>query len=160
MSARSWYVGRWGPLGWVETALKAAAQVTAFVAFAQAAGDGLSWPDGGLRRAQLILLSVLSLGLVAAIADRIAMREVISMAFVIPNVLAHLAMVAAIASVPGPGGQLVVFCLLMITGELVKIGFFATSGMRVRDVAPRVVIGLTAVYAAGYLAILLIELGR
>jgi hypothetical protein len=156
VSERGWHVGRWGPLGWAETAVKGAAQVIGIVALARAAGDPSSDP-GGLLLAQLVILGVLSLGLVAAIADRVMEREIISMAFVIPNNVAHWGMAYALATTPGPGRLLAVFCALMLAGEAIKLAFLARTGYRVRTASPGVVYGLTVFYAAGYAVILVLD---
>jgi hypothetical protein len=154
---RRWYVGEWPPLAWVETAFKGVAQVLGIVALARAWGDDVSWPDGA-RLAQLVILAVMSLGLLGAVADRIAMREIVSMVFVVPNIVAHWGMVFALATIPGPGSLFAWFCALMLAGEFAKLAFLRTSGFRVRDISPAVVTGLTAAYAAGYGVLLLLEL--
>lgn len=155
--ARGWYVGSWPPLAWVETAVKGAAQVVGIVVLARALGDEVAWPDG-VRLAELILLGVLSLGLVGAIGDRLVEREVVGMAFVISNNVAHWGLVFALATLPGPGALAAIFFALMTAGELVKLAFLATSGYRVRKVPPRVVAGLTATYATAYAVLLGLDL--
>lgn len=155
--AQGWHVARWTGLGWAETLVKGAAQVVALVAFARCLDGDLGWPSGA-RLAQFVILALLSLGLLAAIADRIAMREVVSMVFVITNNLAHWGMLVALATIPGPGALFPWFCALMLAGEVVKLAFLTTSGFRVRNVSPAVVLGLTVLYAAGYAGMLLLEL--
>lgn len=153
---RSWHVGRWGPLGWLETALKGGAIVCGLAAFARAVGDDLAVPSGA-RLAQWIVMIVLTLGLVGAIADRVAEREIVGMAFVIPNVAAHAGMTVALMGDPGPGSLLVAFAALMLAGDLVKIAFLTTTGFTVRSISPRVVVGLTTFYAASYALLLILD---
>jgi hypothetical protein len=159
-SAKKWHVAQWPPLAWLETALKLVAIAIGIVALAQAlAGGAFVLPDG-LRRAQLIILAFLSLGLVAAIFDRIAEREIVAMVFVLLNNLGHWGMVVALVSVPGPGTLLVAFVTLMLAGDLVKLVFLRVHGFTVRDMPPAVLYGLTSIYVASYLAILLLEAVR
>jgi hypothetical protein len=67
-----WYVAEWSPLAWLETGMKAIALVRSIVAAIRAlVGGGLAFPSG-LRLAQLIVQRLLSLGLIAAIFDRLA----------------------------------------------------------------------------------------
>jgi hypothetical protein len=152
---QAWHVGDYGPLGWVETAVKALAFACAYVAFAHALDRSLHAPTG-IRVAELVLLGIAEVGLVAAIGDRLIEREAIAMGFVLLNNAAHVGMLYALLAVPGPGGLVSLFCGLMLTGELVKIVWLRTTEFTVREVAPLVVQGLVVAYAVVYLAALLI----
>jgi hypothetical protein len=68
---KRWHVAKWPPLAWLETAIKLAAISVGIFALTRALSlGGFDLPSGpGL--AQLIVTTVLSLGLVAAIVDRI-----------------------------------------------------------------------------------------
>jgi hypothetical protein len=142
-------------LGWAETALKGAGVlvgVGALLAALDREPDGAS----GARLAAVVILALLSLGLVAGIADRLRDREVVGFAFILAMVAGHLAMTVALARDAGLGGALAAFAALMLAGDLVKLAFLRRTGFRVRAVPPAVVYGLTAAYAAGYVALLLI----
>jgi hypothetical protein len=105
-SARRWHVAPWPPLAWLETGIKLVAIVVGIVALIQALSAGnLSLPSG-LRLVQFAILALLSLGLVAAIFDRIVEREIVAMVFVLLNNLGHWGMVFALATMPGPGALL------------------------------------------------------
>ena len=138
------------------------------LAFARALSGGVFWSPavlavwtpGGFRLAQLVILAFLSLGLVGAIFDRLAMREIVAMVFVLINNMGHWAMVAALASKPGPGGLLLAFAGLMLLGDLVKLVFLRVHDFSVRDTPKAVLYGLTSVYVVGYLVILLLEVVR
>lgn len=106
----------------------------------------------------MIVLALLCLGLLAAIADRYAEREVIGMAFVIGMNAGHLAMLAALLRYGGLDDALLAFALLMLAGDLVKLVFLATTGFRVRSVPPAAVYGLTGAYAVGYVVLAVIAL--
>jgi hypothetical protein len=149
----SWHVGDYGPLGWAETAVKAAAFVCAYVAFAHALSRNLHSP-AGFRVAELALLGLAELGLLAAIGDRLIEREIGAMAFVIANNAAHLGMLYSVLAVPGPGLLLTIFCALMAGGESIKIVWLRTTGFTVREAAPVLVQGLVAGYAVLYLVAL------
>ncbi len=154
---KRWHVARWHPLAWMETAVKVAAHVIALVALGRALQHGgWTWPDGG-RLAQFIALSALSLGLVAAIFDRLAEREIIAMIFVLLNNLAHWGMVVALATRPGPGSLLTYFAALMLIGDLVKLRFLAVTRFTVRDTPRSVLYGLTLFYVGGYVVILALQ---
>jgi hypothetical protein len=150
MSESGWHVGEYGPLGWVETAFKAAAFVVAAIAFAHALDRSFHAPTTGIRIAELALLGVAELGLIAAIGDRLIEREITAMGFVVVNNAAHLGMLFALLFNPGPGGLLSVFCGLMLAGELTKIVWLRTTEFTVREVAPMVVQGLVVAYAVVY----------
>ena len=155
--ARRWHVATWPPLAWLETAVKGVAQIIGIVILIDALGDPVRRPNG-TRLAEVTLLALVSLGLLAAIADRVAEREVIAMAFVVPNNVAHWGVTVALLTVPGPGDLAAAFFALMLLGELVKLAFLRTSGYRVREVPPRVVTALTGAYAAAYAVLLVLHL--
>ncbi len=146
---RRWHVGDYGPLGWAETAAKAAAFLCAYIAFAHALGRDLHSPDG-VHIVELALIGAAELGLLAAIGDRMIERELIALGFVLFNNAAHLAMLYALVAQPGPGGLLSVFCALMLTGELIKLIWLRTTGFTVREAAPLVVQGFVVAYAGVY----------
>jgi hypothetical protein len=157
---KRWHIAPWPPLAWLETVIKLGALVLGIIALAQALSSGVFALPDWLRLAQLIILGLLSLGLVAAILDRFAERETVAMIFVVLNNLGHWGMVAALASKPGPGGLLPAFAGLMLLGDIVKLVFLRVHGFSVRDTPKAVLYGLTSVYVVGYLVILLLELVR
>jgi hypothetical protein len=158
---KEWYVADWSPLGWIETAIKAVALTLGIAAAVRAlSGGGLALP-GGLRLAQLVAQGLLSLGLVAAIFDRLAEREIVAMVFVIVNNLGHWGMALALASEVGPGRLLLGFAGLMLLGDLVKLGFLiGHPEFTVRDTPRAALYGLTLFYVVGYVLILILELLR
>lgn len=153
---RSWHMRRWGPLAWAETSLKSAGVVVGVAALISALGAAADGPSG-IRRAQVIVLGLLSVGLLAAIADRLADREIVGVVFIVLMNVGHWCMTIALARDADLGAHLVVFCALMLTGDLVKLVFLRTTGFRVRAIRPAVVYGLTGAYAAGYAVLLLLQ---
>ena len=151
----AWHVGDWGPLGWAETALKSAGVLVGIAALLTAL-DGDRDGASGARLAAVVILAVMSAGLVAGIADRLASREAVGFAFILAMVAGHVAMTVALARDGDLGGVLAAFAALMLAGDLVKLVFLRTTGFRVRSVPPAAVYGLTATYAVGYVALLLI----
>lgn len=138
-TSKSWHIARWPLLAWLETVIKLAALTFGLLALA----DALSTADfalpAGAALAQWIVMTVLALGLLAAIADRFVEREIVAMAFVLINNLGHWGMVLVLASVSGPGWRLVPFAGLMLLGDLVKLVFLRVHPFQVRD-TPRAVL--------------------
>lgn len=160
ITRKTWHVASWPPLAWLETVVKLAALTLGIVALGQALSGGAFALPGGLRLAQFIILAFVSLGLVAAIFDRLIEREIVAMAFVVINNLGHWGMVAALASKPGPGGLLPAFAGLMLLGDLVKLVFLRVHDFSVRDTPKTALYGLTLAYVAGYAILLILELLR
>jgi hypothetical protein len=152
---RTWHVGTYEPLAWAETAVKAVAFVVAYIAFVQALQRTLHSPDG-IHIAELAFLGMAELGLLAAIGDRLIERELIAVGFVGFNNAAHLGVLYALLAVPGPGGLVSLFCLLMLTGEIVKIAWLRTTHFTVRELSALVVQGVVVAYASIYFAALII----
>lgn len=154
---KSWHIAKWPPLAWLETGLKLIA-LGIGVGTAVSALDNPSFAlPSGLRLVQFILLIVLSLGLIAAIFDRLADREIVAMGFVILNNLGHWGMVLALASGYAVGNRVWLFAGYMILGDLVKIWFINVTNFTVRDFPQRTLYILTLVYVVGYALILLLE---
>ena len=92
-ATRKWHIARWPALAWLETIIKLAALIIGIIAGANAlSAANLAFPTG-LALVQFIILIILSLGLVTAVFDRIADREIIAMFFVVVNNLGHWGMV-------------------------------------------------------------------
>ena len=155
---KKWHVARWPLLAWLETMVKLVALgIGVWALVSRLPAGALAWPAGG-QRVQLIVLVVLSLGLVAAIYDRLLERELVAMGFVLVNNLGHWGMVAYLLMGPADSTWLTVFAALMAAGDLVKIGFLYRHNFQVRDTPPAVLYGLTGFYLLGYLVILALEL--
>ena len=147
--AADWHVARWGALGWIETGIKSLAFLCAYVALASSITTGWSAP-GGVRIVELVLVGIATLGLLAAIGDRLLEREVIAMVFVCFNNLAHLALLVSLVTTDGPGRLLTAFAVLLMCGELVKLRFLYSTGFTVRNTPASTVIALTTAYALVY----------
>ena len=156
--ARRWHVDRWPPLSNAETTVKLAAFGFAYAAFATSIGRaGVPMAQGARPSAQIAILGVLSLGLVAAVWDRWQRREVVSMLFVLLNAPAHGLLLVALLRGAEVGFWLTFFASLMLLGDLVKAVSFYVPPPPVRDLSPAAGTALTGIYAVGYLAILALE---
>ena len=152
---RAWHVGEYDLLAWAETAVKAVAFVIAYVAFVQALGRSLHSPNG-IHVAELVLLGIAELGLLAAIGDRLAEREAIAMGFVCFNNTAHLGMLYALLAVPGPGGLVSLFCGLMLGGEAVKLVWLEEHQVTMRGLSTLALQALVGGYALIYAVALVV----
>ena len=117
--------------------------------------DGPELPAGP-ERIQLLILLLLSMGLLFAIYDRIADREISAMIFVVLNNLGHWGMVLALAT--AASAPLVLFAGLMLLGDIVKIVFIRRHSFTVQDYSSSMLYGLTSTYIVGYAAILVLEI--
>jgi hypothetical protein len=145
----AWHVARWGRRGWIETGAKSCAFLCAYVALASSITTGWSTPRG-VRVAELVLIGIATIGLLAAVGDRLLEREIVAMVFVVFNNLAHVALLASLVTTAGPGRLLTAFALLMVCGEFVKIRFLRSTGFTVRNAPASIVTGLTAAYSVVY----------
>jgi hypothetical protein len=154
-----WHVAEWPPLAWLETTIKVIGLLIAIgtLLFALAEGRSYDFPDG-VRRAQWIILVCLSLGILAAIVDRIIEREIVAMGFVLVNNLGHWGMVIAMLFTPYPDGELLAFAGLMFIGDLVKLWFLFLTGFTVRNTPRALMYGATLVFVIGYAVIVLLGL--
>ena len=151
---KTWHVARWPMLAWLETIIKLAALIVGITAGIIAISDGsLTFPSG-IRLAQFIILALLSLGLVGAIFDRLADKEIVAMIFVVINNLGHWGMILGLAA---GSARLLPFAALMLLGDLVKIWFIRAHSFTVRDFAPRILYALTLFFVAGYGLLILLE---
>ena len=156
-SVKTWHVAKWPPLAWLETGIKLVALgIGVGTAVSTLTTASFSFPTG-LQLIQLILLTILSLGLIAAILDRLADREIVAMGFVVLNNLGHWGMVLALVATTNLGNTVWLFAGLMLLGDLVKIWFIKATNFTVRDYPQRTLYLLTGVYIGGYALILLLE---
>ncbi len=156
-TSNAWHVAKWPPLAWLETAIKLIALGIGVGTAVSALNSGTFSFPSGVRLVQLIILVVLSLGLVTAIFDRLADREIVAMGFVLLNNLGHWGMVLALTATNDLGHRVWLFAGLMLLGDLVKLWFIRAENFTVRDYPQRVLYGLTLVYVVGYALILLLE---
>ncbi|MEM7344278.1 MAG: hypothetical protein AAF485_08535 [Chloroflexota bacterium] len=159
-SPRPWHVGDWPRLAWLETAIKCLAFIIGGVILVATLIEGAYLFPRDLRLVQLIIQLILAIGLVAAIADRWIERELISLFFVIPNVIVHWGVALALVSKVQFDVALSLFFGLMLVGDLVKIRFLSKHQFSVRDVSPTILYGLTLTYVVGYSLNLIIQLIR
>lgn len=150
-------MGQWGGLGWLETALKLGGVGVGVAALVRAVGHPADAPAGG-RLAEVVILAVLCLGLLAAIADRLWEREIVGVVFILAMNAGHIAMLAALLRDPDTGALLAAFAALMLAGDLVKLVFLATTGFAPRSAPRAVAYGVVGAYVAGYVALILIAL--
>jgi len=149
-----WHIAKWPPLAWLETILKLVALIIGISAGVTALAVGEFVLPTGTRLAQFVILIILSLGLITAIFDRIADREIIAMIFVVLNNLGHWGMVLGLAAA---SEWLVWFAGFMLVGDLVKLLFIRVNQFTVRVFSPRILYALTLFYVGGYALLILLE---
>ncbi len=157
-SKKSWHVAQWAPLAWLETGIKLVALgVGMATAVSSLISPNFALPTG-LQLIQFVILIFLCLGLLAAIFDRLADREIVAMGFVILNNLGHWGMVVGLTSAGISSSAIWLFAGMMLLGDLVKLWFIKVENFTVRDYPQRVLVGLTLVYIVGYTLILVLAL--
>ncbi len=155
---REWHIAKWSALAWLETVIKSIAIAIGIYVFIQALSNGsFAWPVG-FELVQFLILVLLSIGLVAAIFDRIHRREIISMIFMIFNNIGHWGITATMLFVPGPGISYIYFIILMLVGDFVKMASFKIDQFSLPGVSRATLYSLTGVYLFGYFLILLFEI--
>ncbi len=154
LAPRSWHITRWPFLAWLETIIKLVALAIGITAGVSALSAANFAFPAGLRLVQFVILIILSLGLVTAVFDRIADREIIAMIFVVLNNMGHWGMVLGLTVA---SERLLLFSGLMLVGDLVKLWFIRVHNFTVRDFSPRVVYALTLFYVGGYVLLILLE---
>jgi uncharacterized membrane protein YidH (DUF202 family) len=156
---KQWHVAEWPPLAWLETTIKVIGLLIAIGTLLSALAEGRSYDfPHGARQAQWIILVILSVGILAAIVDRIIEREIVAMGFVIVNNVGHWGMVIATLFTPYPDGELLAFAGLMFIGDLVKLWFLYLTGFTVRNTPRALMYGGTLVFVIGYALIVLLGL--
>lgn len=126
--SNGWWCNRWPLLGWLETFVKIAAWC--FVPYVPVQGAP-RLPFESMSKifaVETAVMVVASSLITAAIIDRLVYREIVSMIFVFPNNWAHWTVTSAMLR-SGRSGINVryfrIFCWLMLTGDIVKLVFFA-----------------------------------
>ncbi len=154
--SEEWHIAKWSSLAWLETIIKSIAILIGIAALVNALSNGTFELPSGVQLAQSVVLGILSLGLVAAIFDRLSRRDIVSMVFVIFNNLGHWGMLIALAFIPGPAALLVYFSVLMLVGDLVKLASFKMDKFSLSGVSSTTLYGLTGFYVVGYAILLML----
>lgn len=145
-----WHIADWGWWGWTETTVKLVAIVVALAAAAEAG----AWSIPSTHRVPFVVLVAIAIGYLGTGVDRFLDREVVAMIFVVLMIFGHWGIVFAMGRTGWPAASVRTFAGLMLLGDLIKLGFFATTGTRVRSLPSAVPITMTGLLAAGYLAAL------
>jgi len=150
-SAQGWHVAEWGLWGWVETALKLIGIGAGILAFfnAQAASGGLRFGDNP-ELAAVIVTALLTLFTVGALGIRFIQREVISMAFAVAQFLGHAAVLVALLRLPEQTGLAIVFGVMFILGQIVKLVFLRATGYTEMGQTPQSMFNATVGLAVFY----------
>lgn len=165
-SLDGWWVNRWPLLGLLETILKVAAFVVAF--FVPLTNPPpFSTPRSHLDLASFYCETFLMFGasvvLSLAILDRVFLyREVISLIFVFPNMWAHWRVFMAMYRYGRAGisaRHFRMFCLLMLSGDIVKLLFFAVHDFSMLNVARYILFLLVFCFAVLYTLVLALDYG-
>lgn len=154
--SRSWHFARWGPLGWTETALKLCAICIAVVTWLSGGSYERTSSAAGVAATAVLILA--TVGLIGAIVDRLIERELVSIVFVLLNVIGHGAATWLALHLPHHRTAIVAFCVLMAAGDVVKIVFLRTSGFTVRTVPTNTLVTMTGVYVGLYVVAALLSL--
>lgn len=147
---QGWHIAQWGPLGWAEAVIKAVGIV---IAIAAAIGDG-AVAVADTHRLSYWLLLLVAIGYLGTVFDRLVDREVVAMVFVACMVAGHWAAVYAMGRAEWPAAMVQAFVALMLLGDLVKLGYFATTKASVRGLPWTAPFALTSVLAGVYLVAL------
>jgi len=145
----SWHVAPMAGLEKLETALKVIAIVVAAIVFFQTRAGSGGVEVAGSVAIQSRIMRAMAIGLAIAVLDRLQQREVASIAFTVVNDLAHWGMYFALSSGIAAMLGVVVYCALMMAGDIAKIAFFATTDYTVRGIPkPLLVAGVSAFIVA------------
>jgi hypothetical protein len=146
-----WHVAKWHFLAWVETLVKLLAIGVAIYSLTQPIIRAEVWNT--LSVLGVAILGLLSAGIALAILDRLRRREIVSMVFVILNVVGHGIALAYAVLARGITPNVATFAAAMLAGDLIKIAFIRKSDFTLEGVSKGKLIGLTLLYVAGYAAV-------
>ncbi len=141
-----WHVADWGPWGWAETVVKLVAIV---VAVGAAIDDGATALSSGHRLSYWLLFAV-AVGYIGSIFDRLTDKEIVSMGFVVLMLIGHWCAVYAMGRADFPSGTVRLFAGLMLVGDVIKLGFFATTKASVRGLPWTIPFAMTSTLAVAY----------
>ncbi len=124
---QGWRVAKWGPLGWLETALKGIGIMTGIIAFFSAGSGPLLLADNP-NPPLLAYAGVLVAVVISILGARVIQQEIVSIVFALFNIVGHAGMFIAIARGADLGALPVLFGAAYVAGEIVKQRFLAVTG--------------------------------
>ena len=145
----SWHFYNWTFLGWLETGVKVVALIIGIQTFYLSCVLQIWMIPSGIQLIQWIFLGILSLGILAAIYNRLQNKEIISMIFVLFNNLGHWGMFLALTRNAG-WAILPIFSFLMMMGDLIKVIFLKQQHYTEKNIPSNIFIKLTIIFAVGY----------
>jgi hypothetical protein len=127
-SSRGWHVDNWGTWGWIETILKGIAFAIGIGSFLSSDPNAPLTFGGHPELGAVIILVLMTLFTIVPLVLRFTQREIISMIFVIGNVLGHAGMLIALLRQPDLRMPVLAFAVFMVLGELSKQYFLRSTG--------------------------------
>lgn len=157
-NSQGWHTARWGTLGWAETILKLIGLGAGVLAFLNSDASAALRIGDNPHLAAAILLLVLTLGAVFQLVVRFGQKETISLGFAVLNLVGHLALLVALLRVPADVTLAVIFGVMYVLGQLVKLQFLRTTGYTEGGASTRAMMGVTAAITAAYLLLVILVL--
>jgi hypothetical protein len=125
-SAQGWHTAQWGTWGWLETIVKCIAFLVGAAGLINPL-PGVFMLIGNPHLAALIVLTLLTLFAAGQVTVRFNQRETISFGFAIIHFLGNVAILIEVAQVPHHNLWPVLFGVIYVVGQLLKLQFLRTS---------------------------------
>jgi len=153
---KDWRCQRYGPLGWMETVVKALAMGVGIASLQ--IYNRASRVLTAKRLTQIVLMGLLGGVLLAAIVQRILDKELFALGFIIFQVVAHWIMVLILILSVDPGAYIFVYVFLMILGEFIKLCFLGLAeNIEVKFLTRPILFGISIGFVIFYIIILILQ---
>jgi hypothetical protein len=156
--AQGWHIAQWGTLGWVETILKLIGIGAGVLAFVNSDASAALRIGDNPHLAAVILLVVLTLGAVFQLFVRFGQKETISLGFAALNLLGHLALLIALLRVPTDVTLAVIFGVMVVLGQVVKLQFLRSTGYTEGGATTSAMMRIAAAQGVVYLLLVILVL--
>jgi len=154
---KDWRCQRYGPLGWMEAAVKLLGIGVGIGSIA--VYDNRSQVYHQTRIAQIVLMCIVGLAMIFQGVQRVFDRELFALGFIIAHLFGHWIMsIITILSVD-PGEFLFTYVFLMILGEYIKLMFlFLADNIEVRFLTKPILYGISAGFIVVFIVILILQI--
>jgi len=151
-----WRCQRYGPLGWMETVVKALAIGVGIASLSIYSRAERTLKT--LRIVQIVFMAIIGAVLVAMIVQRILDKELFALGFIVVNVIGHWIMVLILILSRDPGAFIFTYAFLMVLGEFIKICFlFLAENIEVKFLTKPILFALSGFFVIFYIIIIILQ---
>jgi len=153
---KDWRCQRYGPLGWLETLVKAFAIGVGIASLS--IYKNVPRVLRAKRITQIVFMGIIGGVFLAAIVQRVLDKELFALGFMIVQFFGHWIMTIILILSDDPGSFIFVYVILMICGEFIKLCFLGLAeNIDVKYLNRPILFGISIFFVVLYIIIMILQ---